>query len=214
MKKILIADDHAVVRQGLQQIIKDSGDMVVVGEATTAVDVITKVRELQPDVLILDLTLPGKSGLDILHELKNEKINVGVLVLSMHGEELFAVRTLRAGAMGYLSKGTAPEEILDALRSIASGKPFISGKTAELLGRTVSRRHGKLPHELLSDREHEVFLLLASGNTLTEIANKLSVNVKTISTYKKRIMQKMGLHAVSELTQYALHHGLLKGTGR
>ncbi len=212
MKKVLIADDHAVVRQGLQQIIKDSGDMVVVGEATTAADVLPKVRALRPDVLILDLTLPGKSGLDILHDLKSERIRVGVLVLSMHGEELFAVRTLRAGAMGYLSKGTAPEEILQALRSIAAGKPFISAKTAEALTLTVGRRQGELPHELLSNREYEVFLLLASGNTLTEIANKLSVNSKTISTYKKRIMQKMGLHAVSEFTQYALHHGLLQGS--
>ncbi len=210
MIKILIADDHAIVRQGLQQIVKSSPDMSVVGEAVNGEDALSKIRTEDWDVLVLDISMPGRSGFDILRELKHERPNLPVLVLSMHSEDQFAVRTLKAGAAGYLTKESAPDELVQAIRKVVAGGKYISPSLAEKLAFDLENGSEKPPHETLSDREFQVMRMIASGKTVKEIAEELSLSVKTVSTYRARILEKMDLKTNAELIHYAVQNQLVE----
>ena len=193
MIKILVADDHPVVRQGLKQIIAGSPDIKVTGEADDGQSVLEQVRKNNYDVVLLDISMPDKSGLDILKQLKAEKPGVAFLMLSVHPEQQYAVRALKAGASGYITKNRAPEELISAIRTAASGKKYISSSLACELASNLGINTEKLPHQNLSDREYNILLLIASGNTKIGIAQKLSLSPKTVSTYRSRILKKLGL---------------------
>jgi two-component system invasion response regulator UvrY len=208
--RVLIADDHAVVRRGLEQILADAHPDVVCGEATNAEDAIRLADEGDWDVVILDISMPGRSGLDALKEIKKLKPGLPVLVLSIHPEDQYATRVLRAGASGYMTKETAPEELLNALNKVIAGGKYVSAALAEKLAVDLETEAGAIPpHKRLSDREYEVLLLIASGHTITEIAEMLTLSVKTISTYRARILEKTGLKSNAALVQYAMTHGLV-----
>jgi len=207
MLKILIADDHPVVRRGLKQIIAEAADMAVTDEATNGWEVLSKVGAGNYDVVVLDITMPGKDGMDVLAQLKYEKPGLPVLMLSMHPEEQFALRALRAGASGYLTKESAQDELVAAIRKVSSGGKYVSSSLAEKLASVVEKGE-RLPHGTLSSREFEVMRLLASGKTVTEIAGALSLSVKTISTYRSRILKKMQMKNNAELTRYAVNNRL------
>ena len=211
MIKVLIADDHAVVRQGLKQILGETSDMTVVGEATTGLEVLEKARSADWDVLVLDITMPGRSGFDILLELRAEKPTRPVLVLSMHAEEQYALRVLKAGAAGYLAKESVPEELIRAIRKVVSGGKYISPTLAEKLAYEIGAPSDRLPHEALSDREFQVMRMIAAGKTVSQIAEALSLSVKTVSTYRARVLQKMNLKTNAELIYYAIQHQLIEG---
>jgi two-component system, NarL family, invasion response regulator UvrY len=210
MLKILIADDHPVFRRGLKQIIAEASDMVVADEATDGWDVLSKVRAGNYDVVLLDISMPGKTGIDVLSELKNEKPGLRILMLSMHPEEQYAVRALRAGASGYLTKESAPDELVAAIRKVSTGGNYVSSSLAEKLASVVQENAEQLPHERLSDREYRVMGMIASGKTVSEIAKELSLSVKTISTYRSRILQKMKMKNNAELTRYAISKSLIE----
>ncbi|MBI3799493.1 MAG: response regulator transcription factor [Deltaproteobacteria bacterium] len=209
MVKILIADDHAVVRRGLKQIMTDEPDLLVVGEAQTAQQALELVRQQAWDVVVLDITMPGRSGLEVLKELQRERPKLPVLVLSMHPEEQFAVRALKAGAAGYLTKESAPGELVTAIRKVLGGGRYVSATLAETLAFELAVAPDQSPHETLSNREYEVFRLLAAGKTVSEIAAQLFLSVKTISTYRARILEKMNLKHNAELIRYAVTRGLV-----
>ncbi|MFC2093157.1 response regulator [Bacteroidota bacterium] len=211
MIKVLIADDHSVVRSGIKQILSDESDMQVAGEACNSQEVIEKVSNEQYDVLVLDITMPGKSGLEVLADVKKIQSDIPVLILSMHPEEQFAVRALRSGASGYLTKESAPEELVVAIRKINGGGKYVSSSLAEVLAFDLEDR-GKgrvIPHENLSDREFQVLCLIASGKSVKEMAKELFLSVKTISTYRTRILEKMKMKSNSELTYYAIQNKLI-----
>lgn len=209
MLKILIADDHPIIRRGLTQIIADTPDMVVGDEATNGWEVLSKVRSGTYDVVLLDIAMPGQDGLDVLSQLKHEKPRLPVLMLSMYPEEQFAVRALRAGASGYLTKESAPAELVSAIRKVSTGHKYVSSSLAEKLALDLQCVGNQLPHETLSDREHQVMRLIASGKTASEIARELSLSVKTISTYRSRILKKMGMASNAELTHFAISRKLI-----
>jgi two-component system invasion response regulator UvrY len=209
MLTILIADDHPVFRRGLKQIIAEASDMVVADEATDGWEVLSKVRAGDYDVVLLDISMPGKTGIDVLSELKNEKPGLRILMLSMHPEEQYAVRALRAGASGYLTKESAPDELVAAIRKVSTGGNYVSSSLAEKLASVVQENAEQLPHERLSDREYRVMCMIASGKTVSEIAKELSLSVKTISTYRSRILQKMKTKNNAELTRYAINNNLI-----
>ena len=209
MIRILVADDHPVVRQGLKQIIADSYDMVVAGEASDGQEVLEQVRKNDYDVVLLDISMPSRSGLDILKQLKIEKPGLAFLILSVHPEQQYAVRALKAGASGYLTKDHAPEELIAAIRAVASGKKYLSSSLAQELAAQLGTATRKLPHQTLSDREYSILLLIASGSTKRGIAQKLLLSPKTVSTYRSRILKKMGLNSDAELVRYALENQLL-----
>jgi len=202
--RILIADDHAVVRTGLKEILAQEFLGAVFGEAESSAETLEKIRADSWDVLVLDISMPGRSGLDVLHELKAAHSKLPVLVLSMHSEQEYAVRALKAGAAGYLTKESAPDDLIDAVNKILTGGKYVSESLAEKLVFDLEAGAEKAPHELLSDREYEVMRMIASGKTVTEIGKKLSLSVKTISTYRRRVLEKMGLKSNAELTQYAI----------
>lgn len=206
----MIADDHAVVRSGLKQILAETSDIVVAGEATNGREVLEKLEKQHWDVLVLDITMPGRSGLEILKDIKRLKPELPVLVLSMHAEEQFATRTLKAGASGYLNKESAPEELVKAIRKVCAGGKYVSATQAERMVGELTGDADKLPHELLSDREYEILCLIASGKTPTQIARELSLSVKTVSTYRARILEKMNLTTSAQLTHYAIKGGLVE----
>jgi DNA-binding NarL/FixJ family response regulator len=206
--KIVIADDHAIVREGLKRIVAAVDDMEVVGEAADGSEVMQRVRKSDFDVLVLDLSMPGRSGMDLIKLVHAEKPKLRILVLSMHGELQYAVRAIRAGARGYLSKESAPTQLVQVLRQIAAGGAFISAEVAEHLALGVMPSEPAAAHESLSDREFEVFRSLADGVSVTDIAARLKLSVKTISTHKANLMQKMGLENQSELIRYAIQHGV------
>ena len=208
--KILMADDHAVVRKGLVQILNEASDIAEVDEAETGEQVLDMVRERDYDVLVLDLNMPGMSGFQVLSHLKSTRPELPVLVLSMHSEEQYGVRVLRAGASGYIAKGTAPEELLDAIRKVAGGAKYISSRLAERLLNALDDPDSGPPHERLSDREFQVFRLLSEGLSATEIADKLNLSVKTISTYRSRVLEKMNMSSTAELVQYAVKNGIIE----
>lgn len=210
MIKILIADDHPVVRKGLKEIIEETPDMMVGDEASNGQETLEKVRKSDFDIVLLDISMPGRSGLDILKELKSEKPDLSVLILSMHPEEQYAVRVLKAGASGYLTKESAPDELIAAIRKASIGRKYISSSLAEKLAFDLEIDAEKPLHETLSDREYEVMCMIASGKTITEIAEKLFLSVKTISTYRSRILEKMRMKSNAELTHYALKNRLVE----
>ena len=209
MIRILIADDHPVVRQGLKQIVTETSDMAVADEASNAQEVFDKVWNNDYDVVVLDITMPGRGGLDILKQLKVEKSGLPVLILSIHPEEQYAVRALKAGAAGYLTKGSAPEELTAAIRQVSAGKKYISSSLAEKLALHLENDTDKPIHEKLSDREYQILCKIASGEALKEIAQKLFLSEKTISTYRSRILEKMNMKSNAELTYYAIKNGLV-----
>ncbi len=209
MIKILIADDHSVVRAGLKQIISGIPDMAIVDEAGNANVVIDKIRNNDYSVVVLDIAMPGKSGLDTLKEIKAERPGLPVLMLSMYPEDQYAIRVLKSGAAGYLTKESAPEELVTAIRTVANGKKYISPSLAEKLVINLDSDGKKEPHELLSDREYQVLRMIASGKAVSEIADELSLSVKTISTYRSRVLEKMNLKNNAELTTYAIQNNLV-----
>jgi len=206
--KVLLADDHAIIRDGLKQILADTDDLVVAGEAANGVDVMQKVRERDWDVLVLDISMPGRNGLELIRLAKEERPELPILVLSMHQEEQYAVRALKAGAQGYITKESDSELLVAAIRRVAKGGVHISDKVAELMVRGIRPTDRPQPHNLLSDREYQVFNMLVMGRSLTEIGAELSLSVKTISTHKTHILQKMNLASAAELIRYAVAHNL------
>ena len=209
MIKVLIADDHTVVRQGLKQILSDDPQLSVVGEAADGNEVLTALETLSVDALVLDITMPGRNGLDVLKEVKRKRPALPVLVLSMHPEDQFAIRILRAGAAGYITKESAPEELVGALRKVCSGGKYVSPQLAERLAVFIGDETTRPPHEKLSDREFEVLRMLALGKTVTEVAEELLLSVKTVSTYRSRVLEKMKMTSNAELTRYALQNELI-----
>lgn len=208
MIKIMVADDHAIVREGLKRIITSSGDMTVVGEAADGAEVMQQVRGSDFEVLVLDLSMPGRSGMELIKLVHNEKPRLRILVLSMHQELQYAVRAIKSGANGYLTKDAAPLQLLQVLRKIAAGGAFISADVAEQLALGSMRGGVSAAHEKLSDREFEVFRLIASGISVSDIAVRLNLSAKTISTHKANLMLKMELRNQSELIRYAIKHGV------
>jgi len=213
MISVLIADDHAVVRAGLKQILSGIADLRVTAEAASGNETLAAIRAHRFDVIVLDMSMPGRSGLDLIRQVKEEQPHARILVLSMHQEDQYAVRALKAGASGYLNKDSAPEMLVGAIRKVASGGAFISPATAEQLAHGVIRGDERPLHTLLSDREFEVFQGLVGGESVSAIASKLNLSVKTVSTHKSRIMQKMGMQSATELIRYALENGLIEQRG-
>ncbi|ARU05537.1 DNA-binding response regulator [Comamonas serinivorans] len=209
MIKVGIVDDHAIVRSGLRQFFADHIDLRVVGEAASGREAIDLVRKEEIDVLIMDLSMPGQSGIDALAMLRAKAPDMGILVLSGYPEAHYAVQLIRQGASGYLNKDCEPLEIVDAVRTIALGKRYITPTVAELLAQQLGKKGSSAPHEELSEREFQVFLKLAKGETASQIADELSLSVKTVSTYRTRLMEKMGLSSNSDLTYYALKQQLI-----
>lgn len=209
MIKIIIADDHAIVRKGLKQILEETPDMAVTDEASNCNEVLEKVRKGNFDVVILDLTMPGRGGVDTLKEIKAEKPDLPVLVLSVHPEEQYAMRVLKAGAAGYVNKESAPIELIEAIRKVASGRKYISATLAENLALNLDSDFEKPLHESLSDREFQVMCKIAMGKTMTDIANELNLSIKTISTYRTRILEKMNMKSNAEIARYAIKNGLV-----
>ena len=209
MTKILIADDHAIMRDGLKQILSGCGDMRVAGEADDGPDTLNKIRYQEFDVVLLDISMPGKSGIELIKQIKDEKPELPILVLSMHKEKQYAGHAMRAGASGYLCKASATSQLVQALRKVAGGGIYLSPEATEIIAMDSITNSVFLPHALLSKREFQVFKLLAAGSGVTAIANKLNLSVKTISTHKTHIMKKMNLSDISSLVRYALMHGLI-----
>ncbi|MHA1873409.1 MAG: response regulator [Candidatus Heimdallarchaeaceae archaeon] len=210
MIKVLIVDDHTIVREGLRQILEDTSDIVVTGEASSAQEVLNKVKSNNFDIVLLDISLPGRSGLDVLKQLKSIKPDLPVLILSMHPEEQYAIRSLRAKASGYLTKESASDELIKAIRKVAQGRKYITSSLAEKLAFELEDSTGCSSHEKLSDREYQVMGMIASGKRIKEIADALSLSVKTISTYRTRILKKMNMKNTSQLIHYAIKAGLVE----
>jgi DNA-binding NarL/FixJ family response regulator len=211
--RIVLADDHAIVREGLKRIVSDVADFTVAGEAADGTQVMSVVRSLEFDVLVLDLSMPGRSGMELIKLVKAEKPRLRILVLSMHQETQYAVRAIKSGASGYLTKESAPAQLEQAIRKIAAGGAYISAEVAEQLALGAMPGSDAPPHETLSDREFEVFRLLVAGDAVSDIAAKLNLSVKTVSTHKSNLMQKLGLNNQTELVRYALKHGLADPLG-
>jgi DNA-binding NarL/FixJ family response regulator len=209
MIRIVVADDHTIVREGLKQVLSSAPDLSVVGEARDGNEVMQRVRELDFDVLVLDLSMPGRSGPELIKQVRAEKPRLRVLVLSMHQEPQYAMRAIKSGASGYLTKESASAELVSAVRKVAGGGASISAEVAEQLALgAMPDSQGPL-HASLSDREFQVFRLLVAGQTVSHIADQLNLSVKTVSTHKARIMQKMNMHNHTELIRYAIGHGLV-----
>jgi len=206
---IIIVDDHAVVRKGIKQILNDEGDITNIGEASNSEELFKQLYDLNWDVVILDITLPGRNGLDILFELKQKKPDIKVLILTMHPEEEIAIRALKTGASGYLNKDSVPGELNKAIRKIYEGGKYISSSLGEKLVMYFDKDLSRLPHELLSGREFQILCLIASGHTLTDIAQELSISIKTVSTYRTRILEKMEMKSNVELTHYAIKNKIV-----
>jgi len=208
MSRIVLADDHAIVREGLKRILADAQDFDVVGEAADGTQVMQLVREADFDLLVLDLSMPGRSGMELIKLVKAEKPRVRILVLSMHHEVQYAVRAIKSGASGYLTKESAPAELAQALRKIADGGAYVTADVAQQLALGAMPGSQAAPHESLSTREFEVFQQLVAGASVTDIAGRLNLSVKTVSTHKSNLMHKLGLTNATELVRYALKHGL------
>ena len=209
MIKIIIADDHPIVRAGMKQIISEASDLKVADEASDGHKLLSKTREENFDVVILDITMPHMDGLDVLKQLKIEKPKLPVIVLSMHPEDQYALRVLKAGASGYVTKASAPDELINAIRKVCRGGKYISPAIAEKLAFQLEANFTEMPHEALSDREYQVLCMLASGKTVTEMADELALSVKTISTYRARILEKMDMKNNAELIHYAIQNELV-----
>ena len=209
MKKILIADDHPAMRDGVKQILNNQFSEIEFGEASNAAEVLRKIKEKKWDVLILDMDMPGRNGLEVLKQLKDESSTIPVLMFSMYPEEQIAVRAFKAGASGYLSKDTVGAELANAIHLILSGRKYITPTLAEQLAMQLQNPENKAPHELLSDREYQTLMFMAKGKTASEIADELSLSVATISTFRARILEKMGMKTNAELVSYAIRNNLV-----
>jgi two-component system, NarL family, invasion response regulator UvrY len=207
--KVLIADDHPVVRLGLRQILAETSDVHVAGEVGSAPELVRAVHEERWDIVVLDISLPGGNGIELIAEIRKARPETRVLILTVHPEEQYAVRAIKAGAAGFLNKESAPERLTDALRRIAAGGRYVSAELAETLASLVAGEAPGQPHERLSDREFEILKLIASGKTVSQIAEQLSLSVKTISTHRARILRKMNMATNAELTHYAVRQGLV-----
>lgn len=206
---VVVADDHAIVRKGLIQIIQETKDMIIVGEAKNGREVLERLSEIKCDVLLMDMSMPDMSGLDVLKQLKPDFPNLPVLILSVHPEEQYATRVLNAGGAGYLTKDIDPEELLKAVRKVNQGGKYIGASLAEKLAYNLDPAGEKPPHEKLSDREYQVMCLIASGKTVGEIAGLIHISVKTVSTYRMRILEKMNMDNNAQLTSYAVKAALV-----
>lgn len=206
--RFLIADDHAIVRKGLAQILCEEFPNAQVVEVANSAEALEKVRSGIWDVILLDISMPGRNGVDTLKQMRSEGIKAPILMLSMHSEEQYAVRVLKAGASGFLNKESATDQLLQAVHKVLSGRKYISAAVAEKLAASLGVEGEKPPHEMLSDREMQVLQLLASGNTVSEVAEQLSLSVNTISTYRTRLLEKLSLNNNAELTRYAIDNGL------
>jgi DNA-binding NarL/FixJ family response regulator len=209
---VLIADDHAIVRQGLRQILSETDDLLIAGEAGDGAEALQLARQRSWDVFLLDVSMPNRNGIDTLKQLKKEFPRLPVLILSMHPEEHYAVRALKAGAAGYLTKQSAPEQLVTAIRQVAAGKKYVSPAVALQLAEAIADDVDKPPHERITDREYQVLVLIAAGNTLTQVAEKLNLGVATVSTYRARLLEKMSLKSTAELIRYGIEHGLVERT--
>ena len=209
MIKILIADDHTMFREGLKHILAEYPDLVVADEANNGQEVLDKIWKNNYDMVLLDITMPGMTGLEALKQLKNDKPKLPVLILSMHPEEQYAIRVLRAGASGYLTKESAPDELITAIRKISQGRKYITPSLAERLASEFEADSEKPLHDILSDREYQVLRMIAAGKTVKDIAKELSLSIKTVSTYRTRIMEKMKMKTNAEVMHYVIKHQLL-----
>ena len=209
MIRILIADDHAIVRKGLAQLIRDEFPSAEIAEVGDAEELISKVSDKDWDIVVCDLSMPGRSGLDALRQIKQMYPSLPVLIMSMYDEDQYALRVLKAGASAYLGKDNIHEDIIKAIRTVLLGKKFITPSVAEKLAQALEGDTNQLPHEKLSDREFDVFKLLAGGKAVSDIADQLSLSVTTVSTYRARILEKMNLKSNADLTRYALNNNLI-----
>ena len=210
MIRVLICDDHAIVRQGLCQVIAETDDIRAVAEASGYPEVMTPLRSMEIDMLLLDISMPGKNGIEILKIVKKEFPKLPVLILSMYPEDQYAVRAIRAGASGYMTKQSAADQLIKAVRQVVGGRKYITPELAEALANSLGRNTDVMPHEVLSDREYQTLCLIAAGRTLSEIAVELSLSAKTVSVYRARLLEKMALKNNAELTHYALKHALVE----
>ena len=210
MIRILLVDDHSIVRQGLKQIVSECPGMVVGGKAASGQEVLDLVRKRDFDVAIVDIAMPGRGGLGILRDLKAEKPSMKLMVLSMYAEEQYAIRSLRDGASAYLTKASAPDELVQAIRAVAKGEKYITPSVAERMVAYIELDSERPRHELLSDRELQVLVLLGGGKSVGDIASELSLSVKTISTYRARILKKTGMENTAQLIKYAVQHDLVQ----
>jgi two-component system, NarL family, invasion response regulator UvrY len=208
--RVLIADDHAIVREGLKQILADTRDIVVAGDAENGLDAVKLARRGDCDVLLLDISMPDRSGIEVLKQIRKEVPGLAVLMLSMHREDQYAIRSLKSGAAGYLNKQSAPAELVNAIRQVAAGKKYISPALAQELANQIGDDHEALPHETLSDREYQTLIMIASGKAVSDIALELVLSVKTISMYRSRLLQKMKMRHNAELTHYAIKNHLVE----
>ncbi len=213
MIRVVLADDHTIVREGLKQLLLATGDLAIVGEARDGHEVMERVRTLDFDLLLLDMSMPGKSGIELIKQVRAEKPRLKILVLSMHEEHQYAVRAIRAGASGYLTKESASRQLVEAIRKVAAGGAFISAEVAQQLALGAMPDARGLPHEALSDREFQIFRLLAAGKSVTDIGAQLNLSVKTVSTHKSNLMHKMGMASAAELVRYAITHRLVDEGG-
>ena len=209
MIRVVVCDDHAIVRKGLVQILSESGDIEVVAEAGNPGELRQRIRDLEFDVLVIDIEMPGKNGIETVQQMKKDRQKLAALILSIYPEDQYAVRALKAGASGYLNKASAPEKLVEAVRHIANGRKYISAEVSEALANAVSGDAPEIPHEQLSDREFQVMKLIAAGKKLSDIASELSLSPKTVSVYRARILEKMKLSGNVELARYAMKHGLM-----
>ncbi|WP_372636681.1 response regulator [Fodinibius sp.] len=211
MIKIIIADDHPLIREGIKKVVRQEKDLHVIGEAGDGHEVVDLLEQEMPQILILDITMPGKSGLELLKQINEQYPKLPVLILSVHSEERFAVRALKAGAYGYLTKSSISDELIKAIRKIATQKrKYITAKVADQLASQVDINKKVLPHEQLSDREFQIFCMIASGQSVTEIAEEFSLSPQTIHTYRTRIKEKMNLESNVEIARYAIEHNLIE----
>jgi DNA-binding NarL/FixJ family response regulator len=206
---VLVADDHAIIRNGLRNLLADTDDLVVADEAATGNAVLDKIRERDFGLVVLDLSMPGRNGLELIKLIRSERPKLPILVFSMHHEEQYAVRAMRAGATGYLTKESNSDLLLPAMRKVAAGGVFVSEKVVELLAKDLGAKNEAQPHTLLSNREFEVFTRIVAGQALKQIADELSLSIKTVSTHKTHILQKMNLAGQVDLVRYALEHHLI-----
>jgi DNA-binding NarL/FixJ family response regulator len=207
--RVFIADDHAIVREGLKQILAEQRDIIVAGEAETGLDAIKLVGKARPHVMLLDISLPDRNGIDVLKQIKKDRPELAVLMLSMHREDQYAIRALKAGAAGYLTKQSAPRELVTAIRQVAGGQKYVSATLAQTLAAQVGEDHEAPLHDSLSDREYQTLTMIASGMSVSDIARELSLSVKTVSEYRARLQVKMKLKNSAELTHYAIRNQLV-----
>lgn len=209
MIKVMLADDHLLLREGIKRVLKSESDIEVIAETGDPFSVISMIQKSKPDIILLDLNFPGKSGMDVLKEIKAMKLDVKVLILSMYPEERFAVRSMKDGAAGYLTKETASEVLITAIRKIYAGGKFVSSQLAEILVNDLTGSNGKQRHELLSDRELQVFIGIASGKSQIEIGSELNLSASTVNTYRTRVLEKLGLKTNAEIIYYAIQNKLV-----